>query len=136
MAPDPHRPNASPAPPPSSPITNNDALNENPNPLLTSGFTFVGQFVDHDITFDTTTLSDQQSDPYATTNFRTPRYDLDAIYGRGPNTDPHLYDPNDRDKFKIEKRPYTDIKGVPRLPAPSTTCPGTPPAKRALSLRG
>jgi Animal haem peroxidase len=91
----------------------NDAPNENPNPLLTSGFTFVGQFVDHDITFDTTTLSDQQSDPYATTNFRTPRYDLDAIYGRGPNTDPHLYDPNDRDKFKIEKRPYTAIRGVP-----------------------
>src|SRR5215213_7928936 len=63
----------------------NDAPNENPNPALTSGFTFVGQFVDHDITFDTTTLSDQQSDPYATTNFRTPRYDLDGIYGRGPS---------------------------------------------------
>ena len=34
----------------------NDAFNENPNPRLTSGFTFVGQFVDHDITFDTTML--------------------------------------------------------------------------------
>ena len=41
----------------------NDALGENPNPLLTSGFTFVGQFIDHDITFDTTTLSEQQADP-------------------------------------------------------------------------
>ena len=87
----------------------NDHFNENPNPLLTSGFTFVGQFVDHDITFDTTTLSDQQSDPYATTNFRTPRYDLDAIYGRGPATDPQFYDPADRDKFRIEKRPYTQV---------------------------
>jgi hypothetical protein len=55
----------------------NDALGENPSPVLTSGFTFVGQFIDHDITFDTTTLSEQQSDPNATTNFRTPRYDLD-----------------------------------------------------------
>src|SRR5687768_17493210 len=73
----------------------NDALGENPNPLLTSGFTFVGQFIDHDITFDTTTLSEQQSDPYATTNFRTPRYDLDAIYGRGPSADPQFYDPAD-----------------------------------------
>src|SRR5918995_2959221 len=62
----------------------NDALGENPSPALTSGFTFVGQFIDHDITFDTTPLSEQQSDPKATTNFRTPRYDLDAIYGRGP----------------------------------------------------
>ncbi len=71
----------------------NDASNENPNPQLTSGFTFVGQFVDHDITFDTTLLSDQQSDPYATTNFRTPRYDLDAIYGQGPNAEPAVLRP-------------------------------------------
>ena len=76
----------------------NEAFNENPNQALTSGFTFVGQFVDHDITFDTT-LSDQQADPYATTNFRTPRYDLDAIYGQGPNANPQFYNPNDRDKF-------------------------------------
>src|SRR5215208_1125674 len=52
----------------------NDRWNENPNLDLTSGFTFLGQFVDHDITFDTTKLSDQLSDPDATTNFRTPRY--------------------------------------------------------------
>ena len=92
----------------------NDAFNENPNPLLTSGFTFVGQFVDHDITFDTTTLSQQQSDPYATTNFRTPRYDLDAIYGRGPTADPQFYDPADRDKFLIVERPYNQITASSR----------------------
>jgi hypothetical protein len=89
---------------------NNDALGENPNPLLTSGFTFVGQFVDHDITFDTTPLDQQEADPYATTNFRTPRYDLDAIYGLGPNKNPQLYDPDDRDKFLIDKRPYSTIR--------------------------
>ncbi len=88
----------------------NDSLGENPNPALTSGFTFVGQFVDHDITFDTTTLSEQQSDPDATTNFRTPRYDLDAIYGRGPNLDPQFYDPADRDKFLIVKTEYSEIR--------------------------
>jgi Animal haem peroxidase len=88
----------------------NDRFNENPNPLLTSGFTFVGQFVDHDITFDTTPLSDQQSDPNATTNFRTPRYDLDAVYGLGPNQNPQLYDPSDRDKFLLDKRPYSTIR--------------------------
>ncbi len=113
----------------------NDSFNENPNPLLTSGFTFVGQFVDHDITFDTTALDQQQADPNATTNFRTPRYDLDAIYGLGPNQNPQLYDPADRDKFKIEKRPYTQIT-VQRHHVHdeawrrrSTTCPATPPAK-------
>ncbi len=91
----------------------NDALSENPNPLLTSGFTFVGQFIDHDITFDTTTLSEQQADPKATTNFRTPRYDLDAVYGRGPSKNPQFYDPKDRDKFLIVKRPYSEIRGIP-----------------------
>ena len=114
----------------------NDALNENPNPLLTSGFTFVGQFVDHDITFDTTTLSEQQSDPYATTNFRTPRYDLDAIYGRGPTADPQFYDPADRDKFLIVESPQRhtarqdqdrhvgqDLGGSPTW---SMTCPARP----------
>ena len=97
----------------------NDAANENPNPALTSGFTFVGQFVDHDITFDTTSLNEQEADPNATTNFRTPRYDLDAIYGRGPNTDPQFYDPSDRDKFLIEERPYSQIKGLVTTPASS-----------------
>jgi Animal haem peroxidase/TAT (twin-arginine translocation) pathway signal sequence len=88
----------------------NDALGENPNPALTSGFTFVGQFVDHDITFDHTPLSEQQSDPDATTNFRTPRYDLDAIYGRGPNLDTQFYDPADRDKFLLVPTTYDMIR--------------------------
>ena len=90
----------------------NDASNENPSPFLTSGATFLGQFVDHDITFDTTLLSEQQSDPYATTNFRTPRYDLDAIYGRGPALDPEFYNPNDRDKFAFVETPYSDFYGT------------------------
>jgi hypothetical protein len=88
----------------------NDSLGENPNPALSSGFTFVGQFVDHDITFDTTPLSEQQSDPDATTNFRTPRYDLDAIYGRGPSLDPQFYMSTDRDKFDVVETVYTKIR--------------------------
>ena len=94
----------------------NDALNENPNLLLTSGFTFLGQFVDHDITFDTTTLDLQQSDPDATKNFRTPRYDLDAIYGLGPGANPQFYDPDDRDKFLIRSDDYTEITGKLKRP--------------------
>ncbi len=70
-------------------------------PLLFAGFTFIGQFIDHDITFDNTPLEQQQADPYATTNFRTPRYDLDSVYGRGPATDPQFYDPADLDKLLV-----------------------------------
>jgi len=85
-------------------LAENDRLNDNPNPAFHSGFTFLGQFIDHDITFDTTTLSAQQADPDATTNFRTPRFDLDSVYGRGPLDSADLYDPQDRDKLLIVRR--------------------------------
>ena len=57
-------------------------------------------------------LDQQQADPNATTNFRTPRYDLDAIYGLGPNQNPQLYDPTDRDKFKIVETKYDETNGT------------------------
>src|SRR3712207_4492866 len=70
-------------------------------PRLFAGFTFIGQFIDHDITFDNTPLDQQLADPDATTNFRTPRYDLDSVYRRGPPADPQLYDPADRSKLLL-----------------------------------
>jgi hypothetical protein len=71
------------------------------NPRLFAGFTFIGQFIDHDITFDNTPLEQQLADPDARVNFRTPRYDLDSIYGRGPTDEPQFYDPDDHDKLWI-----------------------------------
>jgi hypothetical protein len=94
----------------------NDRFNENPTRLLTSGFTFVASSSTHDISFDTHTSQRAAIRPDATTNFRTPRYDLDAIYGLGPNTNPQFYDSNDRDKFLIVKRPYSQIDGTLKLP--------------------
>jgi hypothetical protein len=55
-------------------------------------YTYFGQFVDHDITFDPNTTLIQHSDPDAVTDFRTPALDMDNIYGRGPNDQPYLYD--------------------------------------------
>lgn len=85
----------------------------NTSPRLFAGFTFIGQFVDHDITFDNTPLSLQQADPYATTNFRTPRYDLDSLYGRGPASDPQFYDPADPDKLLVTANVH-DVQDMPR----------------------
>jgi Animal haem peroxidase len=73
----------------------------NTNPRLFAGFTFIAQFIDHDITLDTTPLELQQADPDATVNFRTPRYDLDSLYGQGPAYEPQFYDPADRDKLLL-----------------------------------
>ncbi len=53
-----------------------------------------GQFVDHDITFDPVSSLTRQNDPQALTDFRTPRYDLDSVYGRGPSDQPYLYEPD------------------------------------------
>src|ERR1700730_11412118 len=58
---------------------------------IPSGFTYLGQFVDHDITLDLTSIAEKQEDPLATTNFRTPRLDLDYVYGLGPDGSPQLY---------------------------------------------
>ncbi len=65
---------------------------EQNNPRLTAGFTFLGQFLDHDITFDPTSSLEQQNDPGAIRNFRTPAFELDSVYGAGPSVQPYLFD--------------------------------------------
>jgi hypothetical protein len=65
---------------------------ENPNPRLPAGFTYFGQFIDHDLTFDPASSLDRQNDPDALVDFRTPRFDLDSVYGRGTDDQPYLYD--------------------------------------------
>lgn len=62
------------------------------HPNLPAGFTYLGQFIDHDITLDLTPLHEQQTDPLATTNFRTPALDLDAVYAGGSALQPYLFD--------------------------------------------
>ena len=62
------------------------------NPNMTAGMTFLGQFLDHDITFDPNSPLLEKTNPRKTTNFRTPKFDLDSVYGGGPERSPDLYD--------------------------------------------
>jgi hypothetical protein len=62
------------------------------NSKIPAGFTYLGQFIDHDITFDTTSLSEKIADPEGKENFRTPSVDLDSVYGLGPDGSPFLYE--------------------------------------------
>jgi hypothetical protein len=55
-------------------------------------YTYFGQFIDHDITFDPMSTLIKHTDPDALTDFRTPAFDLDNVYGRGKDDQPYMYD--------------------------------------------
>jgi len=62
------------------------------NPDIPAGYTYFGQLVDHDITFDPASSLQRQNDPAALTDFRSPRFDLDSLYGSGPLDEPFQYE--------------------------------------------
>jgi hypothetical protein len=76
-------------------------VNNPDNPNHTAGTTFVGQFIDHDVTFDVVSRLAEPTDPTATRNARVPVLDLDSVYGGGPRVSPQLYEPADRAKFIV-----------------------------------
>ncbi|HVQ13115.1 MAG TPA: heme peroxidase family protein, partial [Vicinamibacterales bacterium] len=87
--------------------------NNRDNPTHTAGITFLGQFIDHDMTFDTASRLGVPVAPERSPNARTPALDLDSVYGRGWMEDPQLYDPADRIKFKVESSGA--FEDVPRM---------------------
>ena len=56
-----------------------------------AGMTFLGQFIDHDITLDATSSIGTRIDPRSIRNVRTPALDLDCVYGDGPEASNHMY---------------------------------------------
>src|SRR6185436_10068402 len=69
----------------------NDDPDSEENSGISAGYTYFGQFIDHDITFDPASSLQKTNDPDALVDFRTPRFDLDCVYGRGPDDQPYLY---------------------------------------------
>ena len=52
---------------------------------MPAGYTYVGQFVDHDLTFDRTDVAlGEDVTPAELVQGRSPRLDLDSLYGVGP----------------------------------------------------
>lgn len=84
------------------------------NPDIPAGFTYLGQFIDHDITFDPASSLQRQNDPDALHDFRTPRFDLDSLYGSGPDDEPFQYDRSSGGlKFLVEPN-RNGIEDLPR----------------------
>src|SRR3954447_12070440 len=48
-----------------------NAGDDDENLLIPAGYTYFGQFVDHDLTLDKTSVGEQEKDPDAVENFRT-----------------------------------------------------------------
>src|SRR6266446_1480108 len=83
------------------------------NPRIPAGFTFLGQFVAHDITADRSLLL-HHARFNELRNFRTPRLDLESVYGAGPTGNPYIYDLNDADKFLLGINDSEELKDLPR----------------------
>ena len=67
-----------------SPPTREDKVDAEENSGISAFYTYFGQFLDHDLTLDTTSKLREQLTPEQLkllVNFRTPRFDLDSLYG-------------------------------------------------------
>src|SRR5207244_5569277 len=91
---------------------------------IPAGYTYLGQFVGHDLTFDPASSLQRADDPEGLVDYRTPRFDLDCVYGRGPDDQPYLYR---QDGIRmLLGEPLTGneddplARGVPRHPAEGT----------------
>ena len=80
--------------PPEEPVPENEDDPEE-NRTIPAAYTYLGQFADHDLTFDPTSSLREpltQAQLQALVDFRTPRFDLDNLYGRGPDDQPYMYE--------------------------------------------
>lgn len=99
--------------------TKESQLDDEENLGIPAGYTYLGQFIDHDITFDPASSLQKQNDPEALVDFRTPRLDLDNLYGRGPADQPYMYAP-DGVRFLLggdltRNLTRTNAKDLPRI---------------------
>ncbi|MDQ4143343.1 MAG: heme peroxidase family protein [Actinomycetota bacterium] len=69
---------------------------------VAAGFTYLGQFIDHDLSFDKTEGFPQIEDRTQIEQGRTPTLELDSLYGLGPSLQAEFYEgPRPRARFRI-----------------------------------
>ena len=83
-----------------------------------AGYTYFGQFIGHDLTHDSTPLEGPYCEPERTPNYRTPSFDLDHIYGGGPEKSPFLYE-GERGRRNLQDR-SDHTRGLPSRSAGGT----------------
>lgn len=94
------------------------------NNAMPAGYTYLGQFITHDITFDPTAITERQVDPEHLWNFRTPSLDLDCLYGNHPKANPIYYEsdegffPITRSSRDLFRRPAIGDQSMALIPDP------------------
>ena len=101
---------------------------------MTAGTTFVGQFLDHDVTFDNASRLGVVTDPAQTPNTRVPRLDLDSVYGGGPSVSPQLYRVSDRATLRFGHGGL--FEDLPRNPDRLISDPAAEGQADPIDLRG
>ena len=119
--------------PPEPEQTDENTIDDEENQGIDAGYTYFGQFIDHDLTFDPMSSLVKQNDPDGLTDFRTPRFDLDCVYGRGPDDQPYLYANDDKKMLlgrKLEGNGNEGTRDLIRLNPENSS--DTTKSKRAL----
>src|SRR2546423_2272608 len=84
--------------------------------LAPSGFVYLGQFLDHDLTCDETRLENASAVPEKTENRNAPRLNLESVYGGGPGKSPELYDLSERGAETFLLGETTPEENIPSSP--------------------
>jgi hypothetical protein len=90
--------NAAPDPPGTNRGTSDDSA------TLPAEYTYLGQFIDHNLDFDDTPQPTADVDPRSLTSFESFRFDLNNLFGGGPAVDPQLY-AGDHEHLRVSGRP-------------------------------
>lgn len=86
------------------------------NPAMLSGFTYFGQFVDHDLTLDDTpSPTGPVNVSTLPRDVRTMKFDLDSVYGQGPGISSALYQADGK-HFKLQDPNPNGVVDLPRNP--------------------
>jgi len=110
-----------------------NVVNRN-NPNHTAGVTFIGQFLDHDMTFDPRSRLGFPTQPVRSPNARTPYFDLDSVYAGGPVDTPEVYGVVDPIKFRVESGGL--FEDLPRGPTNNAAMVGDPRNDENLIIAG
>lgn len=81
---------------------------------IPAGYTYLGQFLDHDLTLDPTQLDIGRTRITDLQSLRSPTLDLDSLYGGGPQADPQFYE---ADGLHLKTDAPLPVPGVPALAA-------------------